>query len=224
MKFLNTKNKIQFALLITVCLLNFACAKNEVIDNVTSNQTQQNISDDKQDVPDFKVERKREWERIYFKSINEKLDNSQISSLENEQIKVNDLEIRIWVGFDESELKGIVLKKENNKWSGFYLAQNSKSKKKVLEIGNPKNSWDNFEKQLKESGFYDIPDITESKDNTYHDARGIVVEVKTSAKYRTYMQNQDSELKDNPELKSFYSTKLTNICKFIEKEFNVPLT
>ena len=216
MKFLPPKVKL-FIFFTALFLTAIACNKNNVSENARTNQIQQDTSiGDNENKP-------KNWEEIYFKSINEKLNNSNISSLQDKKIDDGGLEIRIWIGF-ESEIKGIVLQKRNDDWTGFYLPQKSKSLKKIVKITSSKNGWDNFEKQLSENDFYKIPDITESKDNLYTDARCIVVEIKTSENYKNFMQVQDANLKDYPELKSFYSTKLTNICKFIEKEFNVSLT
>ena len=218
MKFLPSKLKSLSIFFIALFLIIIACHKNDVFENAQINQVEQNTS------ISINENKLKNWEEIYFKSINEKLNSSKISSLQKKKIDKGGLEIRIWVGFDESELKGIVLEKKNDGWAGFYLPQKSKSSKKIVEIKKPKNDWDNFEKLLAEDNFYNIPDITESKDNLYPDARCIVVEIKTSENYRNFMQVEDMNLKDYAELKSFCSTKLTNICKFIEKEFNVSLT
>ena len=205
-------------ILFTLSLTMVGCHKNNVSETNPNKSDQQNTSVTNNE------NKLKNWEEIYFKSINEKLNDSKISSLQEKETDEDGLEIRIWIGFDESEIKGIILEKKNDNWKGFYLPQKSKSSKKIVEIKNPKNDWHNFEKQLEDNDFYNIPDITESKSNLYTDARCIVVEIKTAEKYRNFMQVQDGDLKDYPELKSLYSTKLTDICKFIEKEFNVSLT
>jgi hypothetical protein len=218
MNFLPSKIISIFIFFTALFITTIACHQNNTSENVQTNHIQQNISNNNNE------NKVKNWERIYFNSINEKLNDSKISSLQGKKIDAESLEIRIWVGFDESELKGIVLEKKNGNWTGFYLPQKSKSAKKIVEIKLQKNGWQNFEGKLKENDFYNFPDITESKDNLYNDARCIVVEIKTSENYKNFMQIQHTDLKDYPELKSFHSTKLTDICKFIEKEFNVSLT
>lgn len=205
-------------ILFSIFSLSTACNIVSVNTVTTSNQSSDNVS------PINDEKKPKYWEEIYFESINEKLSDFQITSLQSKEIKNDDLEIRIWVGFDESELKGIILTKQSNNWTSYYLPQKSIARKKLIKVQKPVNGWNKFEKTLEENDFYNIPDISESKNNLYTDARCIVVEIKNSEKYRNFMQVQDADLKDNPELKSIYSIKLTNICKFIEKEFNLSLS
>jgi hypothetical protein len=68
-----------------------------------------------------------------------------------------------------------------------------------------------------------MPDITESKNNLFPDATEIVVEIKDAKNYRNYMQVEDYQLEDYPELRSPESIKLTEACRMLSKEFNVPL-
>lgn len=164
------------------------------------------------------------WETVFFKTINNKLKKNDLLPLSQKAVSSGNLEIRLWVGFGETqstEIKGLILKKIEGEWTGLYLPQSPKEKK--IYTKEPKSGWLIFWSNLQNYEFMTLPDISESKDNLTTDATCIVVEIKDSEQYRNYMQVQDINLDKYSNLRSSESIKLTQACKMISNELNISL-
>jgi hypothetical protein len=164
------------------------------------------------------------WETEYFKIINNKLKITSLLSLNNKEIREGDIEVRLWVGFDKPEakdLKGIILEKKAGEWAGMYLPAGDE--KMGVQLQKPKSGWKMLWTELNKNDFLVLPDISQSKNNLFEDATCLVVEIKESNQYRNYMQVEDKNLEEYPDLRSVESTKLTRSCRTLTIEFGVPL-
>lgn len=167
----------------------------------------------------------KNWEPIFFEVIDRKLQKLNLASLKNKEKVEDNLEVRVWVGFGEArstDVKGFILERNNGNWEAAYLPQDGKGKM-AIQSKKPKSGWNVLWENLNSYNFLTIPDITESKDNSFPDATGIVVEIKDSSNYRNYMQVEDYQLEDYPELRTPESIKLTKACRMLSSEFNIPL-
>jgi hypothetical protein len=137
------------------------------------------------------------WKRIVMKEIEEREHKAQIPRLSSMELKPDDLECRVWIGFGLAPLKGFVIRRVNSKWSGLFLPSikrlgNQSTLQKV--IGEPKSGWNSFWKSLVELG------ITAPADDARRggglDGQSVVVEIKEGISYKAYMfmnpQDDDS--------------------------------
>jgi hypothetical protein len=133
---------------------------------------------------------RKNWERIYFKEISERIDGSDIKNLREQEMPPASKEVRVWVGFDLSPLKGIILKQTNGDWSARYvppLGNSSNSPRASRPLTSPRTGWKSLWAKLESSGIYTLPDAADiGANNPYPEARGVVVEIKTADSYRTY--------------------------------------
>jgi hypothetical protein len=159
------------------------------------------------------------WERIFFRDINERIEDTDIKNLRNQEMSPNSREIRLWASFNP--LRGIILRQNEGGWSALYIpaldsASNSLMAPRPLPL--PHSGWISLWEKLEGLGIYTLPDAVDiGADNSYPDAKVAVIEIKTPDSYRTYMYNGLDTAKA-PE-----SKKALEICNTLSSEFGVQL-
>jgi hypothetical protein len=165
----------------------------------------------------------RRWIRIFFRGIggiDSRIEGSGLDNLREKELLPGDKEVRVWVGFDLYPLNGIILKQNEGKWTAVYLPpiKDSSSSRPVTPLKEPKSGWKDLLQKLEELGLYTLPDSEDiGATNSYPDAKGAVIEIKTSESYRTYMYGG---LK-TPEAEE--SKKVVEICRTLSLEFGIDL-
>lgn len=150
------------------------------------------------DVPPTRVKRAssirhdpKPWERIFFEEINERLAGSDLIDLKDVGLSGDSMEIRIWVGFDTSPLRGMILRRENSDWYASYLRWSEASSdlgRAEIPLPPPKKGWEDLWRQLNAFSFLELPDHTEiGMEPKGFDTTCVVVEIATQDSYRTYL-------------------------------------
>ena len=131
------------------------------------------------------------WERIFFEEINERLAGSGLNDLKDVGLSGDSMEVRVWVGFDTSPLRGMILRRENGDWYASYLRWSEASSdlgRAEIRLPPPKKGWENLWTQLNAYGFLELPDHTEIEMKPIGlDTTCVVVEIATRDNYRTYL-------------------------------------
>lgn len=166
----------------------------------------------------------KRWEKIYLKSIDERINGTNIQSLKDLNLASDLIEVRIWVGFDNSPLRGIIFTKQSNgKIEGLFFPplDNLNKPKTPRLLSSPKNGWDNLWKIISKLEILNLPD---SLDIAKIDQGSVVVEIKTPDYYRNYKYSgvNDLESKAENEYKANYG-KLKEFCNFLSDEFEIDL-
>lgn len=163
---------------------------------------------------------KKMWENIFYPQIDQLTTDAGLEKLRSNTPSQNALEIRIWVGVDETSTRALVLRRTGDQWSAAYLpSRNSlKSSSRLISLPSPKSGWTVLWERLNREEILTLPDASEvGADNVYPDALAIVVEVRSNDSYRAYNYN-GFDTSDHLEAK-----KITSICKIISEEFNLIL-
>lgn len=162
----------------------------------------------------------KRWESAFI-DICGRIEGTDVKNLINVEIPPSSMEIRIWVGYDTTPLRGIILKQDNKKWSALYLQplKNLSAfprEPKILQ--SPKSGWENLWEKLEDLNILTLPDTRDiGIDNYTLDNTSVVVEIKTSNSYRIYSYFRLNEIKrDEPQ-------KLLEICSILASEFDVEL-
>lgn len=166
------------------------------------------------------VPKDKRWVRILFQGINARLEGSGIDRLREKELLPGEREVRVWVGFDLYPLNGIILKENEGKWTAVYLPpiKDSSSSRPVTPLKEPKSGWKALWQKLEELGLYTLPDSEDiGATNSYPDAKGAVIEIKSSESYRTYMYGGLA----TPEAEE--SKKVVEICRTLSREFGIDL-
>ncbi len=155
------------------------------------------------------------WESVFFREINGRAQIAKLDSLRTTSLGENDLELRLWIGFGPTALKGFVIKRHGARWSATYLKpirRSSTPGDDQQALNEPKSGWDGFWKHIADHGILTLPGSNESN---WTDGESFVVEVKRGAIYRTYMY-------DNPQFRnSAEDRKILEIVDIIRNEFGV---
>lgn len=160
------------------------------------------------------------WEGIFYPQIDRLAADAGLQNLRTGQSSKDTLEIRIWVGVDETSTRAFVLRRTGDQWFAAYLPSNnsSKSRRRLVILSEPKSGWTVLWEKLNREDILTLPDANEvGADNVDPDALAIVVEIKSDGSYRSYNYN-GFDTSERLEAK-----KVASICKIISKEFNVIL-
>jgi hypothetical protein len=162
------------------------------------------------------------WEKIFFESINQRTNEAGIKSLRETAIASEDIEIRVWIGFGLSKLKGFIMNRVKNTWSAKYITGEYGSKEfgnRIIQLKEPESGWEKNWQKLIDSEILTLPDaeaINCSPD--VFDGTSYVVELKKGNNYRTYMY-------DNPDYsfakKCREAGKMLKIIRIISEEFDL---
>jgi len=160
-----------------------------------------------------------DWKEIFFKSINNYLDEANIPKIEKLNLSDKDLHIRIWIGFGMVHLRMIDIQRINNKWAGLFYKKILDDSTKKLKIEpqsiSPLNEWNNLIKKLTQNNFFELPDMSELADDKIYilDGTSYVVEIGKTDFYRTYHFENPSHHKWKE------SEQFLEILKILESEF-----
>lgn len=161
----------------------------------------------------------KRWEKVFFKEIDKRIENTTIISLHDKLLSPNSKEVRLWIGFDLQPLKGVILENIDDNWTAKYIPPINdipESSKKSYLMLTPKSGWASFLARLENSDIFTLPDASEiGDDNIIGDARSIVIEIKTSDSYRNYMYN------DLDTAKSEEAKKVLEITNSVSEELGI---
>lgn len=168
--------------------------------------------------------RERPWERMIFKTIDERRKGTDLKSLKQVEVANGSAEIRIWVGFDLSPLRALILRGKGDEWSASYLRGSNESTdlgRDEMPLPPPRNGWPALWEKLNSHQFLNLPDATEiGIDSKYIDSRIIVVEIKKGTDYRAYHM---FGLEAPKELEYAPVRQLRDALELLAKEFGVQL-
>ena len=127
------------------------------------------------------------WEPIFFESINRLTTRAGWTPLRKEPLPQGSVELRIWIGFGLSPLKGFSLRRDDSKWIGSSIADNGAAKSADVQQVTPKSGWERFWGQLIKLGVITLPDSSALPNEAMlTDGVSYVVEVNQDGHYRTY--------------------------------------
>src|SRR5258706_9060452 len=66
------------------------------------------------------------WEKVFFKFIDQRVKEVGYLDLKEKKIPSGSREIRVWVGFDLSPLRGIILEQNDSKWRAIQVPPEGK--------------------------------------------------------------------------------------------------
>ncbi|MCW5971609.1 MAG: hypothetical protein KIT57_24125, partial [Blastocatellales bacterium] len=95
--------------------------------------------------------------------------------------------LRVWVGFSKNGMKGLILRKEEDRYTAVYIPQSTTEPLRYLSP--PINGWVALFIKLQELGIYELPgEHNDSIRNKplVHDGIIAVIELSTSDGYRIY--------------------------------------
>jgi hypothetical protein len=169
---------------------------------------------------------KRYWDTCFFPKINQLSNELLGGALDARQIKKDDTEVRIWVGFGLLVPTGLILRKENQGWTGHYLnpvVNDENITYNSIQV-TPKSGWSRFSKKVIREGlimFPDSEDLDQSKKYVSKGTIGIrdgvtyIVEYKYQGNYRRYHYVSPEDLA-LPE-----AMKFTELMKYIYSELDI---
>lgn len=158
----------------------------------------------------------KRWEKIYFRSINERMEGTEITSLRDLELPPDSKEIRIWAGFDTSPLRGLILKQNNQESSALFFPplENSGISQNPRILSPPKNGWESLWDKLEK---LEISTLSDPSDIAEIDGGSVIIEIKTSNSYKNYKYSGIEKNKTNN------YKKILEICETLSREFDVDL-
>jgi hypothetical protein len=160
------------------------------------------------------------WEPIFFKSIEERAELSNLRTLRESPLRDDDLEIRVWHGFGVTALQGFILKRAAGQWSAIHLngiraGLPPHEYQKLLQP--PKSGWDLCWQRLQATSILTLPDASAiGCSGGLNDGMSYVVEYNRDGVYRTYMyENPDYARCDE-------AKRMIEIGSIISEEFGMP--
>ncbi len=158
------------------------------------------------------------WEKIFFKDIDETTDLAKVTKLREKNISKDDLEIRIWEGFGWEELEGVIFTRTDEIWRAYYVRNNHSAEPASahsIQLYNvPRSGWEVFTKTIFDAEVLTLPDAISIGCEVYNlDGRSYVVEIYKDKIYRTYMYSENSDEKCDE------GKQMIKIARLIAKEF-----
>jgi len=142
-----------------------------------------------------------------------------IKRLRHAQLAVDDIEVRVWMGFGLTTLTGLVLKRSANKWTALSLTEDFKSnhwRYRRTPLREPKTGWNEAWTALLQNHILTLPDAESINcDGMLLDGFSYVVEVRNGKNYRTYAYG-NPEHDRCPE-----ANMMLQIANFIETNYSV---
>jgi len=157
---------------------------------------------------------------IFFREIDERTRQANLTSLRAAVLPNDDLEVRIWMVVSYYGLDGIVVRRFGGQWSATYLKGVSKDPrvKEVYEkpLGEPHSGWQALWQRLVSAGLLTLPDASDVNCKVLAaDGLGYIVETNKDNTYRTYMYGNPQYAKCN-EAKQFI-----RLIEILDQEFGV---
>ncbi len=158
------------------------------------------------------------WDSLIFKQVNKAINLAGLTELRKTSVRDGDVEVRVWRGFSQSPLEGVIFKRTNNQWSGLYVKTNAHyepEKAEVRQLNSPKSGWESFWQQLVNKEILTLPQSTENEcDIPNADAVIYVVEINDGRMYRTFSYPQSNARKCRE------ARQMADIGEFIGLEFD----
>jgi hypothetical protein len=124
---------------------------------------------------------KESWEPIFFSAINFVSQRNGLTPLRQMDIADGAIEIRVWAGFGLTPLRGVLLQRNGDKWSGRHVPGDDAHK--LI----PKASWVAIWKRVEALGILTLPDASILPNEVFVlDGMSYVVEINDGKLYRTY--------------------------------------
>ena len=141
------------------------------------------------------------WVQIYFehegaasKSINQLTSEAKMQSLRTIELRGDDLEVRIWVGFGLQGVDGLVLRRSSSQWTAIHLhgmADRPPFPASQQHLEPPASGWETLWQKVTAAGILTLPDAASLQcDPAGKDGTSYVVEINTSGTYRTYRYHE----------------------------------
>lgn len=199
---------VKFLILTLATSFVICCAEKNTVLDVTKTNSNENQNSEQRRYEAI-------WQKLFFREINERIEGTEITNLRDLELPPDSKEIRIWVGFDLSPLRGLILKQNNEEWSALVLPplDSSNTLRNPQILLPPKNGWANLWKKLEQLEIMTLPDPIDYGDI---DGRGVVVEIKSGNSYRTYQYSINNRTGDNYK-------KIKEICETLSNEFDIEL-
>lgn len=126
------------------------------------------------------------WERIFFGTIDERVDAANLANLRQVSLQGDELEVRIWAGFGLGRLRGVVLRRSAAGWIGLHLEPPEERNTGAREI-TPRGGWDALWARIEREGLLVLPDSATLKPGPkVADGICYVVEINRKGTYRAY--------------------------------------
>ena len=167
----------------------------------------------KQDIP------KAMWEPLFFESINRAATNAGWKSLREAPLPSKSMEVRVWIGFGLSPLRGYSLRRDGSRWTGRYVVEGFQQTNSVTTYDiTPKDEWDKLWTKLVQLDLLTLPDSSTLRDEKMiFDGVSYVVEINQDGCYRTYEYSNPQQQKW-PEAKQIISIVQTLQDEFVIKK------
>jgi hypothetical protein len=126
---------------------------------------------------------------LFAEIIDARVKSANLSPLNSKDLKRDDLEFRVWVGFGKKPLEGFVIERTDGQWKGAFLESMNATTEPPYRraLSSPKSGWEQLWSRLVDSGLLTLPDSSRLKGEAMvHDGTSYVVEVKKEGIYRKY--------------------------------------
>lgn len=143
-------------------------------------------SDPTQVVPAKVITYERDWRKIYFHGIEDRLVGTEIERLTDRTGSSGEIEVRVWAGFSTLPLRGLLFSKRGNNSSATYIRPRPDDSRSpcVRRLAEPKSGWPDFWKSLETRGIASLEDSDEQA--KIDESRSLVVEINDRGEYRNY--------------------------------------
>lgn len=124
----------------------------------------------------------------FDESVMERAHQANLTSLRWKKRAVEDMEVRVWVGFGLKPIEAFIILRTGEKWEGTFLESVSRvNKPPFSQPLMPQTGWEQTWSDLIAAGLYTLPDSPQLKDEVLvEDGTSYVVEIKQGKVYRTY--------------------------------------
>jgi hypothetical protein len=167
-------------------------------------------------------QRQQTIDEYYSMLISERLKRIGLSELKNEILPRNATEIRFWVGFSHSGLRGLIIKNDGTTWLANFIpniTEETPPSNSLRSLAPPTHGWQNLTDQLQQLGLYNLSGesgaIPENK--LVLDLIATVVEIRTSDSYKSIRYRGIFYFRDEDIL------KMEKILETISSEFSIKL-
>lgn len=154
-------------------------------------------------------------------ALDREISQAGLRSLRKSKLESEDLEVRVWIGFGYPPLRGLILKKSNEKWVAEYLPPHRESETKtnsLRKLEAPIGGWTELWKKLETQDIFSNKDDSEvGAVEPFEDSRMVIIESLIGKNYKTYSYNAPCYSKAEE------AKKVINILKILEASFEVDL-
>jgi hypothetical protein len=127
-------------------------------------------------------------EPLFSEPIQKRAEQANLPWLKSKNLRGDDLEFRVWIGFGKAPLEAFVVSRSGGQWQGRFLERiNIINKPPYRRELSPRSGWEQLWSELVDAGLLTLPDSSQLKSEVRaFDGTSYVVEVKQGDVYRTY--------------------------------------